>query len=184
MEDYGIVIDYLPLGKVTDIKREPIAYLIGNRYFTILEAIVKKGAEIKVQSKVYIGKDISQRKEIERIKGKIEYDQLPAAAKNEIKTAIKTIVKERENEFVNFINKCGPVNIRLHQLELLPGIGKKHLEEILSEREKKPFESFEDITKRIHHLINPVEMITERIIMELKGNERYYLFVKPPMKHI
>jgi putative nucleotide binding protein len=181
MEDYGIVIDYLPTGKPTDIKREPIAYLVGERYFTLLEAVAKRNVEIKLYMRVYIGKDLTQRKEIERIKGKVEYNQLTGAAKNELKTAIKKIIQTRENDFINFINKCGSVTIRQHQLELLPGIGKKHLDEILKERETKPFESFEDITKRIPHLMNPVDIIAERVIMELSSEQRYYLFTKPPV---
>ncbi|MEM3455043.1 MAG: DUF655 domain-containing protein [Candidatus Micrarchaeia archaeon] len=181
MEDYGIVIDYLPLGKPTDIKREPVAYLVGERFFTLLEVIVKRNVPIQLHSKLYVGKELNQRKEVERIKGRVEYSELTGAAKNELKTAIKTIVKSRESDFINFINKCGPVTIRLHQLELLPGIGKKHLEDILKEREIKPFESFDDLTKRVPHLLNPVEMIAERIINEMSGKERYYLFIKPPM---
>jgi len=181
MEDYGIVIDYLPTGKPTDIKREPIVYLVGERYFTLLEAVSKKDVDIKLHMRVYIGKNLAERKEIERIKGRVEYNQLTGAAKNELKTAIKKIIETRENEFINFINKCGSVTIRQHQLELLPGIGKKHLEDILREREIKPFENFADLTKRVPHLMNPIEIIAERVIMELSSEQRYYLFVKPPI---
>jgi len=180
MEDYGIVLDYLPSGKPTDIRREPVAYLVGEKFFTLLEVTVKRDAELSVQSRVYIGKELEMRKEIERIKGRIEYSQLTSGAKNELKAIVKILVKTRENEFVNFVNKCGPVTIRQHQLELLPGIGKKHLDDIIREREAKPFENFDDLSKRVPHLTNPMEIFTERIIKELSGSERYYLFTKPP----
>ncbi|MGC8871194.1 MAG: DUF655 domain-containing protein, partial [Brevinematia bacterium] len=118
MEDYGIVIDYLPLGKITDIRREPVAYLVGERYFTLLEVIIKRNVDLKLHTRVYIGKELAQRKEVERIKGRVEYKDLTTGAKNELKTAIKTIIKTRENDFITFFNKCGSVTIRQHQLEL------------------------------------------------------------------
>ena len=180
MEDYGYVLDYLPSGKPTDIRREPVAYLVGERFFTLLEVTVKRDAEVSVQSKLYIGKELPMRKEVERIKGRVDYNQLTSGAKNELKTAIKIIIRSREPEFVNFINKCGPVTIRQHQLELLPGVGKKHLDDIIRERESKPFESLDDISKRVPHLTNPMDIFTERIIKELSGTERYYMFTKPP----
>ena len=40
-------------------------------------------------------------------------------------------------------------------LHLLPGIGKKLMWEVLTEREKKPFESFADISQRIKSIPHP-----------------------------
>jgi len=48
---------------------------------------------------------------------------------------------------------------------------------ILDEREKKPFENFEDLEKRIH-MNNVDELIAQRIEEELKGS-KYYIFVRP-----
>ena len=36
------------------------------------------------------------------------------------------------------------MNKRLHQIELLPGFGKKHMQEIIKQRQEKEFESFEE----------------------------------------
>ena len=49
---------------------------------------------------------------------------------------------------------------------------------ILEERRKKPFESFEDIEKRTR-INDPAKVIADRIVLELQGNQKYYLFVKP-----
>ena len=68
----------------------------------------------------------------------------------------------------------------------LPGIGKKYMWEIVEARKEKPFESFEDITKRIPSLNNPAEMIVNRVKQELdtttakKGKKKYYLFTPIP----
>ena len=104
----------------------------------------------------------------------------------ELEYAIKDIVISREEEFVNFFNNSGPVNTRLHQLELIPGIGKKYMWEIIEEREKKPFESFEDISERVPSLSDPVGMLVNRVKQELdtttvkKGKQKYYLFTPIP----
>ena len=94
---------------------------------------------------------------------------------------MRKIIVAREKEFVNFINTAGAITIRAHALEHLPSIGKKHLESILDERKRKPFESFDDIQKRVPHLGNPLDIFAERIMLELKGGEKYYLFVKKPV---
>jgi putative nucleotide binding protein len=87
-------------------------------------------------------------------------------------------VKEREKEFVEFFNKADAINKRLHQLELLPGLGKKYMHEILEQREQKEFKSFEDISKRISNLPHPEKAVEKRIIQELTNMERYNLFTQ------
>ena len=80
---------------------------------------------------------------------------------------------------MRFFNEARPLTIRLHTLELLPGIGKKHLFHILDEREKEPFKSFEDIKQRVPLLGDPVKLIVSRIVKELTEPCKYYLFVRP-----
>ena len=65
----------------------------------------------------------------------------------------------------------------MHQIELLPGYGKKHMKEILEERSKKEFKSFEDIKKRLPSLPDSKTAIQKRITQELGGKERNKLFV-------
>ena len=49
---------------------------------------------------------------------------------------------------------------------------------ILDEREKRPFESFKDIKERVKLLPDPEKAIMKRILLELEGNEKHYLFVR------
>ncbi len=185
MEDYAIILDYLPLGRPDDerplYKREPIAFGIGERYFTLMELIPKKDVELKPYERVYIGKE--KRDKIEYIKRRITYDELSAAAKSELPYVVEKIVEQNEKTFVDFFNKAGPITTRFHSLELLPGIGKKLMWEILEEREKKPFESFKDIEERVKTIPNPKKLIVRRILLELEesgekvGKGKYKLFV-------
>jgi putative nucleotide binding protein len=178
MEEYAYVIDYSLMGKIEDIKREPLVYLVGEESFILLEAVLKKGAEVEIGERIYVGKFLEKRDKIDRIKGKIKYEDLPQSAKSELKEVVKKIVKNRENVFLKFLNECAPISIRLHSLELLPGIGKKHMNLILEEREKKKFDSLKDFEERVK-ISDIAGIISERIVQEIQGGERHYLFVKP-----
>ncbi len=177
-EDYAIVLDFLPTGYPSAYSNEPIAQAVGTKYFTLLELVARPGVNLLLQQKVYIGPD--ERKEIMRIKGRLNYSKLTHTAQQELETAIEKIIKEDEQRFISFFNKAGSITIRMHSLELLPGIGKKHMEDILSEREKKPFESFEDLTNRVKLIPDPIRLLKERIIKEIKGEAKYYIFARPP----
>jgi putative nucleotide binding protein len=68
-------------------------------------------------------------------------------------------------------------------LELLPGIGKKHVFTVLDERQKKPFESFVDIERRVSQIPSVSKAIVKRVLTELEEeNEKHLLFCRPPPK--
>jgi len=180
MEDYAWVIEYLPLGHASQIKKEPVVQLMGTKFFTLLEATVKPDASIVVGKKVYVGKE--GREEVDHIKGRITYTQLTNGAKDFLPNMIRKAIEERESDFINFLNKARPISIRVHTLDLLPGIGKKNMQAILKEREAKPFESIKDLHERVHSLSDPVGIFVQRILSELEGKEKYYLFTKPPFQ--
>lgn len=177
-EDYAIVLDYLPTGKSTGYKHEPLAQLLGTQYFTLLEVVPK--AELKAMEEVYVGKD--ERPKIDYIKRRIGYKELTNNSVAELERAVEDIIKKNEQRFVDFFNKAVPITLKRHQLELLPGLGKKHLFEILAEREKQPFANFADLEKRIHLMPNPTKLLTKRILEELEPepDEKHFIFARPP----
>ncbi len=182
MEDYAWVIEYLPVGHASQIKREAVVQLLGDRYFTLLEATIKPGAAIVLGQKVYVGKE--GREEIDHIKGRINYDKLTNSAREFLPNILRKVIVEREADFIKFLNNARPISIRVHTLDLMPGIGKKNMEALLRERDKAKFESFEDLKKRVPTLTDPVGIFIHRILSELEGNEKQYLFVKPPFREI
>lgn len=181
LEEYAYVLDFLSTGKSFSPKPEPIVQLLGDNKFTLLEA-VPKVPDIKVKERVYIGK--GERDKIALIKARIMYNDLTQVAKNELPGTITEIIKSNEQKFVAIFNNASPLNIRMHSLELLPGVGKKHLAAILSAREGKEFASFKDISERVPLLQDPVKLLTERVIAELKGDSRFYLLTRPYVKEL
>jgi putative nucleotide binding protein len=175
-----IVLDFLPRGHSTG-RQEPIAQVIGDKYFSLLEVVVKKDAILKSGDKTYIGE--AKRDKIDHIKRRIIVNELTSFAKSELPFVIEKLVKENEPRFVDFFNKSQPISTRLHQLELLPGIGKKHLWDIIDERKKGPFTSFEDVKNRIKLMPDPANSVIKRIMEELENDDvRFRLFVAGPTK--
>jgi putative nucleotide binding protein len=190
MEEYAIILDYLPLGYVKEgiptYKRKPVAQAIGKEEFTLLELIPKEKINLDIHQNVYIGS--GKREEIARVNRRLKYDDLTSTAKVELDYVIEEIIKSKEDKFVEFFNKAGPISTRLHQLELLPGIGKKHMWDIINARKEKPFQDFDDIKKRVPMLSDPIKIISKRILLELnatgdkKGKKKYVLFTRPSVK--
>lgn len=174
-EEYAIILDYLPYGYPLEKKMMPIAQAIGTKKFTLLQLIPRRGIKLDINEKVYIGE--GKRDKIYYIFGKLPENKITETAKQQLRSFVESETKNNEPKFVEFFNKAEAINTRLHQFELLPGFGKKHTEAILAERNKKPFESLEDLRKRVSNLPDPKKAIEKRVIEEIMGNEKYNLFM-------
>jgi len=170
-------LDFIPNGRSIVIRgREgPIIQAIGEDNLILLEALAMNNTTFEASERIYIGKE--GRKKIVSVLGRLNYTDLTPNAKNEISFVCEKLVLGNEQRFVKFFNDAMPVTPRLHSLELIPGIGKTYMMQILNGREKLPFVSFEDISKR-SGLRDVVKLVTRRIIEELQGNTRIFLFVK------
>jgi len=175
-EEFAIILEYLPNGYPLERKMMPLAQAIGQANLTLLELVPRRGTTLEIGEKVYIGE--GKRDKIYYILGRLHREKLTEAGKNQLQEFIKKVVKEREKEFIEFFNKSEAINKRVHQIELLPGFGKKHMKEILEKRKEKPFENFEDMKKRLQNLPDPEKAIERRIFQELTQQERYNLFTR------
>ena len=174
-EEYAIVLEYLPNGYPLERKMMPIAQAIGKKNFTLLELVPRRGMKFEIGEEVYIGE--GKRDKVYYILGKLVFNKISEAGKRFLQEYIEKQVAENEQRFVDFFNDAQPINTRLHQIELLPGFGKKHMQAILEERQKKPFKNFADLKNRISNLPDPKTAVVKRIIEEMKGEERHYLFI-------
>lgn len=181
-EETCIILDFLPTGYADRRHSEPVAQAVGTGFFSLLELVPRDNVSLKPEEEVYIGD--GKRDKIRFIKGQIEYRHLTNMAQNILPEIAETIVKRNEQRFVDFFNKAHSVTPRMHQFQLLPGVGKKHLIDILDERRKKAFESFQDMSVRVKLFPEPAKIILRRIIEEMQGNEKYYLFTTQPKKRI
>ncbi|MBI2101279.1 DUF655 domain-containing protein [Candidatus Woesearchaeota archaeon] len=179
-EETAIVLDFLPNGYHYDERpmymKTPIAQAIGKEYFVLLELVPKKGIHLQPFEEVYIGD--GKRDKIHHIVGKMSVAKLTATAKSELDFVIKDIIKKNEKKFIEFFNRAQPLSTRMHQLELLPGLGKKHMWQIIEARRDKPFEDFSDLKNRVKLMPDPEKTIIKRILQELEGSEKHRIFVE------
>jgi len=178
-EERAIILDFLPNGYPFDTRpmhmKTPVAQAIGKDHLILLELVPKKGIFLQPNEEVYMGE--GKRDKIHHIVGRIQFDRLTQTAQGTLEQVVHDTVKSNEKRFVEFFNKAQPINTRRHQIELIPGIGKKHMWEIIEEREKKPFENFGDIKSRVKLMPDPEKSIIKRIILELKGEDKHHIFV-------
>jgi putative nucleotide binding protein len=174
-EEYALVLDYLPYGYPLDKKMMPLAQAIGVKNFTLLQLIPRRGIRLEMGEQVYIGE--GKRDKIYYIQGRMPENKLTETTKQQLREFIEKKINEDEKRFVEFFNLAEAINTRLHQFELLPGFGKKHTESILEERNKKPFESIEDLRERVANLPDPRKAIEKRMVEEITGREKYHLFL-------
>jgi putative nucleotide binding protein len=176
-EEYAYVLDFMPRGKSVVIKgREgPMVQAIGEERLTLLELLAMENQDLEMGEKAKIGKE--GREKIVSVLGKLTYEELSPEAKSSLPVVVESLVKGNEKKYVAYFNDLQPLTPRLHGLELIPGIGKTFMKEIVDTREKQPFTSFDDIQKRVG-LRDPAKMIAKRIVEELAGDSRVSIFVK------
>jgi putative nucleotide binding protein len=182
VEEAVYVLDILPTGNPMDRLpshlRVPIIIGIGNKFFSLLEVEIKrKNPDFKLQQKLSLEK--TEESPLKSVKRRIKFEELSPTAKNLLESTIEHIVRDDEHRFVEFFNNARPITTRKHQLQLLPGVGKKILWDFINAHKQKAFESFQDIQARVN--VTPIPILAKRIIEELETiDEKYRLFTRSP----
>jgi putative nucleotide binding protein len=176
-EEHAYVLDYNSRGKSSTVKGRDgiISTAIGEDRLTILEILGVPNSTFEIGEKIYIGKE--GRTKVLSVLGKLDYEHISSSAQSELQTVVENIVTENESRFVEYLNKAQPLTPRIHALELIPGIGKTYMKIMLEERDKKIFESYDDLQERVGFK-EPIKHISERIMDEITGESRMNLFVK------
>ncbi len=120
-DSWAIVLDFLSQGHYGMERSQPVAQVLGESYFSLLEVIIREETVLKPEERVYIGD--GKRDKVKYIRGRIEPKDLTVAAKEELEEAIEKVLEKNPERFLEFFNKSGSITTRLHQIELLPGIG-------------------------------------------------------------
>ena len=167
-----VLLDVLPTGRPDDDRpqsqKSPVAYGLGTESFRLYELALTDGADVSVSDRIDTdGPAVGRYHEV-------SFDDLTRNAAAEVEYAVEDIVDADEERFVDFYNEAGPITLRLHQLNLLPGVGKKLRNNVLDERKRGPFESFEDVSERVSGLHRPREVIVERIVEEIREEDLKY----------
>ncbi|WP_121822569.1 DUF655 domain-containing protein [Halostella salina] len=176
----AVLLDYMPHGRADDdrpqYQKPPLAYAVGEADFRLFEIVFEEDADAAIGDSVAV-EPREEREAIDRVRT-VDYEELSGGAQSELEYVIEEIVAENEERFVDFYNDAQPITLRLHQLNLLPGIGKKLRNNVLDERKRGRFESFDDLEDRIAGLHDPKGVLAERILEELRDDDlKYRAFV-------
>ena len=171
------VLDFYPQGKSLSRRYaedfNPLAVVISENHFQFFDVILRRGKNLVVGDSLSI---TSKNPSIIKVTS-ISYTQLSDSAVEETREIVKNIVKNSESRFIRFLNYARPLTTQMHQLQLIPGIGNKRLWQILEARKKSLFESYEDFRNRTG-FSDPILAFTNRIMNEIKEEEKYLLFTE------
>ena len=175
----AVVLDVLPHGRPDDdrprYRKSPLAQAIRPDGFRLEELVLGDDGRLGIGDEVSVD-PVEPPVEVTR---PVAYDDLSAGARSELEHVVGELVDADESRVVEFYNEAGPVSLRLHQLNLLPGVGEKLRDNILDARKRRPFESLEDVDERVSGLHDPKGTVVERILEELRDEDvKYKLFVK------
>ena len=175
-EDHAYVLDFIPRAKSAVIKEieGPLLQAIGQDRLSILEILASQGVVFETGEKISIGKE--NRSKIVSVLGKLDYSDLTSEARNELESVLKIMIIDNQARYIYYFNELQAITPRLHGLELIPGIGKKFMKQIVSQRERKRFENFEDLSQRVA-IRDPAQLVAKRIVEELSGGSRVFIFV-------
>ncbi|AGB38357.1 DUF655 domain-containing protein [Natronococcus occultus] len=176
----AVVLDYLAHGLSDDGRpqyaKSPAGYALDVEDFELYQVAFDEDTRLTIGSEVAI-EPTGERDAVVECQA-VEYEELSSGAQTELEYVVEDLVEEHEERFVDFYNDAQPITLRLHQLNLLPGIGKKLRNGILEERKRKPFESFEELSERVSGLHDPSDILVERILEELRDDDlKYRTFV-------
>ncbi|MFC6835778.1 DUF655 domain-containing protein [Halomarina ordinaria] len=168
----AVVLDYLPHGRADDdrpqYQKPSLVYALGADDFRLYECVLSEDADLSIGDRFALDDD-----GIERVR-ETTHDDVSGGARSELEYAVDAIVEADERRFVDHYNDAQPITLRLHQLNLLPGIGKKLRNTILEERKRKPFESFEELEERVAGLHDSRSILVERILEEVREDDLKY----------
>lgn len=174
--EYAVVLDYMPHGHPDDdrpgYQKSPVVQAVGEARFGLYELTVPDEADVGIGDRVVLGPDSASPAERRR---EISFADLTRGAEGELEYAVESIVDTHEERFVGFYTDAQPITLRLHQLDLLPGIGKTLRNNVLDARERGgPFESFADLSDRVSGLHSPKDVLIDRVLEEIRETDLKY----------
>lgn len=100
------------------------------------------------------------------ILGKGRFKELPNSAQMATIEVIKGILAENPKPSLTFYNRSGPVSLKFHAFQLLPGIGPRKAKQMVSARKSDGWFTFEEVDEACG--IDALQLISERLVEELE----------------
>jgi putative nucleotide binding protein len=98
--------------------------------------------------------------------GKGRYRELPNQAQAAIVDVMKEILSENPKTCLEFYNRAGPVSLKYHAFQLLPGVGPRKATQMVKSRVSAGWMTFEEVDEAC--TIDSLQLIVERLVEELQ----------------
>jgi|TARA_B100001540_G_scaffold138445_2_gene123120 predicted nucleic acid-binding OB-fold protein len=126
-----------------------------------------KNPATAVGERIYVGVDSNKRTEIGDILGMAKMDRLSSSAISDLPLVTQMFVEENQAHFIKaFFNIAGPLSLKQHAFELLPGIGKKKALQMVEIRGSSGFSSLEQLNESC--AIDAAELLAKRFVAEIE----------------
>ena len=126
-----------------------------------------KNPATAVGERIYVGVDSNKRTEIGEILGMAKMDRLSSSAISDLPLVTQMFVEENQAHFIKvFFNIAGPLSLKQHAFEFLPGIGKKKALQMVEIRGSSGFSSLEQLNESC--AIDAAELLAKRFVAEIE----------------
>ena len=126
-----------------------------------------KNPTTTVGERIYVGVDSNKRTEVGEILGMAKLDRLSNSAVSDLPLVAQMFVEENQAHFIkSFFNIAGPLSLKQHAFELLPGIGKKKALQMVEIRGSSGFSSLEQLNESCS--IDAAELLSKRFVAEIE----------------
>ena len=98
--------------------------------------------------------------------GKGRYRELPNQAQAAIVDVMKEILSENPKTCLEFYNRAGPVSLKYHAFQLLPGVGPRKATQMVKSRVSAGWMTFEEVDEAC--TIDSLQLIVDRLVEELQ----------------
>jgi len=175
----AVLLDFYPNGRSDGGRygRQPTGFAVDTGNFSLYEIVFEDDAGVSIGDDVVVHPP-EERTGTKRVR-EIGYGDLSGGAQSELEYVVEELLEAEEQRFVEFFNEAGAITLRLHQFNLLPGIGDKLRENIIDQRKRRPFDDFDDMEARVSGLHDPEGVLVDRILEEIREDDlKYYLFAR------
>ena len=125
-----------------------------------------KSADTTVGERIYVGVDSTKRTAVGDILGMARLDRLSNSASSDLPLITQMFIEENQAHFINsFFNIAGPLSLKQHAFELLPGIGKKKALQMVESRGSSGFSSLSQLDEACS--IDSAELLAKRFVAEI-----------------
>ena len=104
--------------------------------------------------------------EVSQILGTTRHRELPTSAQNSLHEVLSDMVSANPKPLLDFYNKAGPVSLKFHAFQLLPGIGPSKAQQMVKSRKREGWMTIEEVDEAC--AIESLELFVGRLVDELK----------------